>query len=415
MDPNQIRFRTGEQIVFTATRNFALGNTGATISKGSEVLFDGSTVEFAGQTFSFPQLRGAIKLDWVVMAEHYDENDPNYGRPERANIQVRHATKGGNPLAPQPKMTISTTESDEREVMSVKGHAEQTRSANKTYVRGNPVNVARPGETVFTRNGFEVVEAQDGVEVPGRTFATNDLTGEKARGVRTDLTAEAAARALRVAHTVQVQPGQGITMEERLAQMSEGEREVYLAERAADREATIAAMPPEQQAAERAAQVIRERKIVGSVRKAAPQQTEGMLITPDVGHGVEIADPVGMGSGKPKEDVIFEDGIKFTRTNGSARHMQEAQNRATQAPQQAAAPIRSSLPEAPAEVRKMIAKAVCADFPDDYNFALPVKKRMARLQADYENRSDVIKAVFAAEGDEMKGLLMQEFPQAFQQ
>jgi hypothetical protein len=40
---------------------------------------------------------------------------------------------------------------------------------------------------------------------------------------------------------------------------------------------------------------------------------------------------------------------------------------------------------------------------------------MARLQADYENRPDVLRAVFAAEGDEMKSILMQEFPQAFAQ
>jgi len=137
-----------------------------------------------------------------------------------------------------------------------------------------------------------------------------------------------------------------------------------------------------------------------------------MTITPDIGHGVEIADPVGSGvGGKAKESVIVEDGITFRTTNGPARNEQQAPNRAP-APLQAAA--RPSIPEAPAEVRKMIAKAVCADFPDNYDFAMPAKKRMARLQADYEDRPDVIKAVFAAEGDEMKAMLMQEFPQAFQ-
>lgn len=416
MDPNQIRFRANEPFTFTATRNFALGSTGVTVPNGAEVLFDGSTVEFAGQRYSFPQLRGAIKMDWVVPAEQYDPNDPSYGRPERANIQVRHATQGGNPMAPQPKMTISTTASDEREVMNVKGHAQQTRTANKSYVRGNPVNpVAQAGETVMTRNGFEVVEAQDGVEVPGRSFKTAELTGEKAKEARTTLTAQSAAYALQRATNVQIEPGRGVTQEEMLAQMSEDQREVYLANQAADREATLAAMPPEQQAAERAAQAIRERKVVATVRKAPVQRTEGMILTPDVGHGVEIADPVGTGTGaKPKEQVVYEDGIKFTVTNGADRHMQQAPNR-PQAPAQAApAPARPSVPEAPAEVRKMIAKAVCADFPDNYDFALPAKKRMARLQADYEGRPDVIKAVFAAEGDEMKAMLMQEFPQAFQ-
>ncbi len=413
MDPNQIRFRTGEQVPFIATRNFALGNTGATIPKGAEVLFDGSTVTFAGQSYSFPQLRGAIKLDWVVMSDQYDENDPSYGRPERANIQVRHATQGGNPMAPAPKMTISTTESDEREVGSVRAHAQGVQTTNRNYQRGNPVNVARPGETVRTKNGFEVVEEQDGVEVPGRVLKTANLTGEKAKEARTTLTSESAAQALRSAASVQIDPGKGVTEEERLALMTEEEREIYLAERQAQREAIIAQMPPEQQAAERTAQALRDRKIVASVRKAPVQHTEGMLLTPDVGHGIEIADPVGMGGGgKPKERVIVEDGIKFTVTNGSERHMKAATNERVPAPAPAA-PARPRVPEAPPEVRKKIAKAVCADFPDNYDFALPVKKRMARLQADYENRPDVIQAVFAAEGDEMKALLMQEFPQAF--
>lgn len=413
MDPNQIRFRTGEQRAFIATRNFTLGNTGATIPKGAEVLFDGSTVEFAGQTYSFPQLRGAIKLDWVVMSENYDESDPSYGRPERANIQVRHATKGGNPMAPQPKMAIQTTESDEREVGSVRAHAQGVQQTNRNYVRGNPVNVARPGETVRGQHGFEVVEDQDGVEVPGRSLKTANLTGEKAKQARTTLTSESAATALRQASQVQIEAGKGVTEEERMALMSEEEQEIYLAEKAAQREAVIAQMPPEQQAAERTAQALRDRKVVATVKRAPATRTEGMLLTPDVGHGVEVADPVGMGTGgKPKEDVIYEDGIKFTRTNGAAGHMKQATNERVAPPVPAQA--RPALPEAPPEVRKMIAKAVCADFPDNYDFAMPVKKRMARLQADFEDRPDVIKAVFAAENDEIKALLMQDFPQAFQ-
>ena len=412
MDPNQIRFRTNEPQAFVATRAFTLGNTGATIPKGAEVLFDGSTVEFAGQKYSFPQLRGAIKLDWVVATESYDENDPSYGRPERANIQVRHATQGGNPMAPQPKMVISTTESDEREVANVKVHAQHTAQTNKNYVRGNPVNAVPAGATIRGQHGFEVVEEQDGVEVPGRTLKT--AAGEKSKAVRTTLTAESASLALQRASQVQIEAGQGVTMEERLALMSEEEKEAYLAEQAARREILLSQMSPEQQAAERAAQALRDRTVVSQVRKAPVQRTEGMILTPDVGHGVEIADPVGMGRGaKAKESVIVEDGITFRTTNGPERHAQQAPNRPGTAPQMAA-PARPAVPEAPAEVRKMIAKSVCADFPDNYPFELPVKKRMARLQADYEDRPDVIKAVFAAEGDEMKAMLMQEFPQAFQ-
>ncbi len=414
MDPNQIRFRTGEKLQFIATRNFALGNTGQTIPKGADVLFDGSTVEFAGQKFSFPQLRGAIKLDWVVMQEMYDESDPSYGRPERANIQVRHATKGGNPMAPAPKMTISTTEADEREVRNVRQHADGVKETNRSYVRGNPVNpIVQAGETVRGQHGFEVVEDQDGVEVPGRSLKT--AAGERAKTVRTTLTAESAATALRNASNVTIEAGKGITQEERLALMSEEEKEAYLADQAARREILFSQMSPEQQQAERAAQQMRDRKVVRTIAKPAVQRTEGMTFTQDIGHGIEIADPVGMGGGgKPRESVIVEDGITFRTTNGPGFIAPQPSPRAVDAQARALAQARAAVPETPPEVRKMIAKAVCADFPDDYNFALPVKKRMARLQADYEDRPDVIKAVFAAEGDEIKSLLIQEFPQAFQ-
>ena len=69
--------------------------------------------------------------------------------------------------------------------------------------------------------------------------------------------------------------------------------------------------------------------------------------------------------------------------------------------------------QASADVRRLVAKQLCPDFPENYNFTLDPKKKLARLQADYEDRHDVLKAVFAAEGDDFKMLLLQEFPQAF--
>lgn len=400
MDPNQIRFRSGDAIPFIATRNFALGNTGHTITKGAEVLFDGSTVEFAGQRFSFPQLRGAIKGDWVVLSESYDQDDPSYGKPVRANIQVRHATKGGNPMQPQPKMAIQTTEADEREVGNTRLHAQQVNSTNKNYVRGNPVNVAQPGEVVLGKYGFEVVEQQDGVEVPGRTMKT--AAGDRSKESRVTLTPESARQALMNASNVTIKAGKGVSQEEMLERMSPEQQEQYLAEKASLRAQYVNDEP---------------RQVVSTLqRRPQQQQTEGMTIRNDVGHGVEIADPAGFSSGRAlREGVIQENGITFRTTNGPGSVSRQAQliDPPSMPVRQvvAAAP---SIPEAPVETRKMIAKAVCADFPDDYDFAQPLKKRMGRLQADYENRPDVLRAVFAAENDEVKSLLMQEFPQAFQ-
>jgi hypothetical protein len=400
MDPSQIRFRTGDQLSFIATRNFTLGATGANIPKGSEVLFDGSTVHFAGQTFSFPQLRGAIRLDWVVPSEHYDENDSSYGRPERANIQVRHPTKGGNPMAPPPKVAIPTTLDDEREVGNYRQHAQETAARNKNYVRGNPVNVVVPGEAVRSQYGFEVVEPQDGVEVPGRMLHT--AAGERAKQERTTLTAESAALALqRATKAGIIVPGRGITQEEMLERMSPEERDQYLAEHAAYKATHVDV------------DAIQTRTIVSSVSRAQPQRTEGILVTPDVGHGTETIDLVGYGNGKPRENVIFEDGIAFKTTNGPDRYAPTQSPRsAAQQEQRVVQPAKESS-VGNADVRRMVAKAVCPDFPDNYDFAQPLKKKMARLQADYEDRPDVLRAVFAAEGDDVKGILLQEFPSAF--
>lgn len=387
----QMRFRTGDRQPFVVTRNFTLGASGITVAKGTELAFDGSTVEYGGQELSFPQLRGAIKQGWVVPAAAYDEDDPTYGRPQRANIQVRHATQGGNPMGPQPKMAIATVENDEREVMNARQHAQQTRDTNRNHVRGNPVNPVAAGERVRTQHGFEVVEQQDGVEVPGRTLKT--AAGERAKSERTTLTAESAMLALQQAREVPpIEPGRGMTQEEMLERMDPDAREEYLARKESLR-----------------AQYVDEpvRTVVGKVQHQGRQtHTEGMHIRSDVGHGIEVADPTGLSTGKARESVIVEDGITFRVTNGSDKHTRPATN-------ERVASLAPARPEAPPEVRKRIAKAVCADFPDNYDFAVPVKKRMARLQADYENRPDVIQAVFAAEGDEMKSFLMEEFPQAF--
>jgi hypothetical protein len=65
--------------------------------------------------------------------------------------------------------------------------------------------------------------------------------------------------------------------------------------------------------------------------------------------------------------------------------------------------------------RRVIARAVCRDFPDLYDFDAPLRKKLARLRADFEERPDVIRAVAAAETDtEMRTLLVDEFPDAFQ-
>jgi len=63
--------------------------------------------------------------------------------------------------------------------------------------------------------------------------------------------------------------------------------------------------------------------------------------------------------------------------------------------------------------RRKMAKQMCPDFPDSYDFAAPERKRLARLTADFEERADVLMAVYAAETDSMKAAIESAFPTVF--
>lgn len=404
----QILFRSGRMLHFITTRPFTLGQTGVQVREGTDIYFDGTKAIVDGAEYTLPFLRGAVSKQWLVPAEEYDPVNENYGQRVSANIQVRHATNGGNPLNPNQRMAIATTESDEREVGNVTAHARNTRQGNNSYVRGQTgVNVVQPGTTVRTQRGMMVVEEQDGVEVPGRTLKT--AAGEKAKMTRTDLSSDRAAEALRQANTVQIEPGRGVTQEEMLARMTPDQQAEYLARKDAARSQYVddapAPVPAQPQA----------RRTVARVQTAKSGEESGMRYTTSVGGGTEISDGDGDVVGKIGQDKVEtyeQEGIKFTTTNGPRRPQAPVtdENRMyTQAEVQAAKRAAGPSPE----VRLKLAKQICPEFPDNYDFALSSKKKLARITADYEDRPDVLRAIFAAEDDEMKSLLVAEFPAVF--
>ncbi len=425
-----IKYQHGTPIHFITTRNFTLGNTingqPLALTKGTDVFFDGTTADVAGSRYPLPQLRGAIRTGWLVLAQRYDENDFYYGMLDprhvvEAGIQVRHAADGGNPLKPNvARFDRATSEDvDEREVGNVDDHARNTRSLNS-----QPTNRYRasqrprdpevePGRR-FTGSVWQV-EPQDGVEVR-RGFATSDSTGEDARSIRpTQL--NRAGEAISRANSVQIQPGEGHTEEEMLERMHPDDRELYLQDKEMyrSRYADVAPAPRAIRADPSA------NRVVGRVANHGVETREGMSSRVTTGGGTEAFDLSGLDTSPARHGVVAQEGLNFRTTNGPERDLRTTaipfqQETLEQAPQV----VRSVNPavtirEAPAEIRKMVAKQVCADFPDNYDFNGSPRKRLARLQADYEDRTDVLRAVFAAEGDEMKGLLLTEFPHAFQQ
>lgn len=376
---DQIAFRVGQRQHFIAARTFALGKTGVSVPKGSDVMYDGSIAEFGGSEYPCPELRGAIKAGWLVPQARYDENDTSAERPIAANIQVR-AADGGNPLnRPNMSAMSAAVESDEREVGNTANHARAVNQRNTGY---------RPGTPVAANVGGSA-ELQDGV--PVRRLKT--ASGERAKNSRTVLTAESAGSAIRAAESVQIDPGQGVTEEEMLERMSPEAAEEYLAAKNSKRAQYVDTAPQE------------VRKIVS--RETGRKEQAGMTSTVSTARGSQdVFDAQGMDPGKPKIETFEQDGMKFTTTNGPSRKEQPSARSA-----EAHKPV--MLKDGSADVRRMIAKQLCAEFPDNYDFAQAPRKKLARLQADYEDRPDVIRAVFAAEADDFKATLMSEFPQAF--
>lgn len=358
----QIRFKSGEFQDFTATRTFAMGSTDVRITKGSELGFDGTRVNYGGDQYTFPQLRSAVSLGWVVPSNEYEEGSAAYNRPISANIMVGSAVPGTS----GDKAMLTSTESDERIVMSTAQHAQDTRVQNRVAAQ--------------VKHGSASPQLDDGV--PVRTIKT------PARQ-RTSLTAETAGDSLRKAEKLQVTMSQGPTAADMMARMSEDQREEYLAKKAAHRRE----VPGE-------AEFV-ERNMVSKVKNTNAKKgtSEGITAEMTYGGGVETYD-AGGGDVAGKVDVTEENGIKFTNTNGPKRGRMKY-----------GAPVQASVVQP--DFRYKVALSLCPEFPLAYDFRMSVEDKLRFLRASYAQRPDVLMACYAAESDEVKAALQREFPQAF--
>ena len=364
----QITFRPGEPHTFISTRAFTLGDPGIPLPKGAEVQFDGTLAHYAGMApLAIPQLRGAIRSGWLVLKEEYDPDAP-MARPQSAGVKMRKAD-GGNPMdhKERTQVTAAMVDDEEREVGNVGAHKTAVAERNK-------VNYRRGSENVAMAAGTIEIEPQDGV--PVRELRT------RAKAGGTDVTSARAAIAEAEASS-KIQPGMGRTREEMMEAMDPEQRANYAVEVASRK----AAYDPEGAA-----------KIVASIEVGERTAVkDGVKVTTQVGGGTAIADAGGTG-GTAETEVVVEEGVKFTRTKAKP-------NKPAEAP---------PLTDAEYDQARVIARSICPDFPDNYRFEDPVRKKIARLQADYDDRPDVIKAVAAADTDpEVRRRLIEEFPTAF--
>lgn len=365
---SQIQFRTGNPHTFIACRSFKLGTSGLDVSEGSELTYDGTYVSYGGSPPVAIQLRGAIKLGWLVLEGDYDSEDISGRMPMAAGVQVRQAI-GGNPDHPRSKVATTTVEAEEQEVGSVAQHSANTKTRNASNYRRETMTVEKA--------------SSEGVIVSRRIQTPAKQT--------TNLEKESPQAAISRANSVKIQAGQGISQEEMLARMEPEAQEEYLAQIQSHRSTHVDENEP---------------KIVGKVKTAKKVQKEGFNVTNQVGGGVGIADMGGTG-GVAQVSTAESEGMRFTNTNGPGSTIRAPQRKTVSKASELASAVGGDL-------TRQIARAMCPDFPDTYDFTASPKKKIARIQADFEDRPDVIRAVAAADTDpEVRQRLVAEFPEAF--
>ena len=425
----QIRFTPGKLERFISTKSFTLGGTNYSVYAGMEILFDGTTVELHGNRFILPTLRGAITMKWIVPAEEYDSEAPPIGAPS-ANIGVRSANDlGQNPLAPPKKSAIVTIESDERVVMS---RSERTQQAQQRTTEVRQLQ-GKAGAFVARGSSSDLVGGSEfGIEV-GRVFQTSAKTGLQ-------VTPNTVGTAIRDAELVKIRPGEGISEEELRSRMTNEERAQYIAEKEARKSdiqsRTPGYVPPPAVTTNLASMnqsgmsrqgtqpqprarimVVSDTPVVGRVAPTQSKIQEGISVGLTSGGGVEIFDASGS-TERAKESVVEQEGMVFRNTNGPKTGFGQQLIR-PESPQTLM--LSSDLEESKsridtdgtADYRRLVAKALCKEFPDDYCFSDHWKRRVAMIRLNYEKRPDIIQAIFAAESDEFKKLLIEEFPEAF--
>jgi len=358
--------------LYVARKPFKLpGNPEVNIRVGDTIGFDGMQVFIPGlPPRNLPQIRGAINQRWLVAQEAYDSSE-ELSPPVSAGMTIRPAD-GGNPMGESRSRTaVTTVQENERYVGNVAQHAAEVRENNKSNYR--------VGQTVE-------VASQEGVVV-------RQLGSPDGRKSPVDMSLNGST-AIAEANNRKIQAGPGRSREEVMAQMTPEQRAQYEAEIQARRamhgvpdQKTVVVDP-----STRGVVVGRVKTQTGTFEK------EGMMLTNQVGGGLDIADLGGTsGAGsQSKTTVVESEGIKFTQTNIAKKSDPKPQDHLERDP------------------RRVIAKSICSDFPEVYDFDTSARKKIARLQADFEDRPDIIRAVAAAETDaEVRQRLVQEFPDAF--
>lgn len=394
-----------QMVKYIATRTFSLGQSGFSVNAGAEVFYDNrATIVVDGQSIHEPKIRGAIRMKWLVTEAEYNPNDLSAQIPVSANMTMRPA-EGGNPMNPAPATAPPVVASaQDQAVMDVRAHAQRTSSLNANPPRGlrqvQPGNYRRGtpyhGGNRVEGGGSGYVDAAQ-VSVVSRGFQTSART-------ITNLGRTTPGEAISQAERVRIETQPGLSREQMLQQLTPEEQAMYRDDVNSLAGGYVSPQTPQTSEPFLFPTVIEQPSVVGSVahQQSSTCTSEGINFQVQVGGGLDLLDGTAVSGSeqKPEVSTVESEGITFTTTNGPKRDVSAAQNI-------------GPAPKLNLDTRRKIAKQVCPDFPDLYDFDASERKKIARIQADFEDRPDVIRAIYAAETDAMKAKLVEEFPFAF--
>lgn len=334
---------------YRATMDFSLG-TGEKIYRDQTIAFDGFNLITEEGVRQMPFLKGAIKQGWLVPEGDSESGPPG---PRVAPLTLGPTQHTGN-SDKRTKVPIYTTEEDAKPVTSIK---DRTASVEK-------------------RNKGLVATVDDGTVVRSVSTPTHMKS-------RLDSTGSAQAEITKYENKIQIKPE---AQKHRMEDMSDEDLEAYLQEKERRIQARVATLP-------------------STPRIVAPGKRMP-VISGDEDSSIAISTTK---TKKAKTKKIEAEGISFEVTAPLNQDAPDPETLWESPP-----PKKSSVSlSSDASRRLLMARKLCKDFPENYNFDAPDRKKLARITADYEDRPDVVRAIWTVEKDAFKVVLEENFPDLF--
>lgn len=338
------------------------------IKLNDPVEFDGTYLYLKNlKPIEAPNLHHVITdKGWLVLEEEYE----GATRPASAPIMVTPATTGN--VAPgmsggmkQP-MKFQHFQDEQKYALDRTASIKSLRPINHNQFTQSSAGSAQGGE-MNVDNSIQL-------KVPSKS-AGDPFSGQ----LKSELS------------DVQITPRKGTSQEELLAQLSPRDklrREYELAKQSVMVKVRAASNPHEAEA-----QAMREENM------RLHEQFKERLAQMESGHveaeGITFRNTTASGS------IPVSDPVAFVPTPVVAERPKAVP---------VAAKARKSVDPA---VKTLIAKSVLPEFPfDSYDFAAPDHKKLARIDLDFDTRFDVLKAIYAAEDDHIRGHIAENYPDA---